>query len=180
MTTRILALPILLAAGAAAQSPAAPGPGIEKAIAVLHPTQGSSVEGVVQFEKAQGGVKVNARLKGLGQGGHGFHVHEFGDCSAPDGSSAGNHFNPTNEPHGGPKDPKRHVGDMGNIQAGGDGTATAEYVDPRLSFEGSRGIVGRAVIVHEKADDLKSQPSGDAGGRKACGVIGIDSPEPKP
>jgi Cu-Zn family superoxide dismutase len=147
-----------------------------KAVAVVHPTQNSSVEGQVTFTKAEKGVAVNVSLKGLTPGKHGFHIHEFGDCSAADGTSAGGHFNPTNEPHAGPADAQRHTGDLGNIEADKDGVATLDYVDARASFEGENNILGRGVIVHAKADDLKTQPTGDAGGRLGCGVIGVVKP----
>ena len=117
-----------------------------------------------------------ARVTGLTPGTHGFHVHEFGDCSAADFTSAGGHFNPMAQPHGAPQAAARHVGDLGNIEAGADGVATLDWTDTQLAFEGMHGIVGRAVIVHAKADDLKTQPTGDAGGRLACAVIGVAKP----
>ena len=160
---------VLVVLGAATVASAGP---VTKAVAVLSPTQGSSVSGKVVFTKAEGGVKVSVSVTGLKEGSHGFHIHEFGDCSAPDGTSAGGHFNPAGEPHAGPKDAHRHAGDLGNIEANKDGAATLEYVDAGASFEGPNGILGRGVIVHEKADDLKTQPTGNAGGRQACGVIG--------
>jgi Cu-Zn family superoxide dismutase len=146
---------------------------ITKAVAVVNPLGSSGVSGLVVFTRTDGGVRVVAKLSGLKPGAHGFHIHEFGDCSAPDGSSAGGHFNPTGEPHGGPHDAKRHAGDMGNVVAGSDGTASLEYVDSRLAFEGPTSILGRGVIVHANPDDLKTQPTGDAGGRVACGVVGV-------
>jgi len=118
------------------------------------------------------GVKVEARVAGLKEGAHGFHVHEFGDCSAADGTSAGGHFNPSASPHAGPHDSQRHTGDMGNITAGADGVGLLEYVDPRAGLEGPDSVLGRGVIVHANADDLKTQPTGNAGGRLACGVVG--------
>src|SRR5688572_20722669 len=144
-----------------------------RAVAVLHPAAGGKVEGTVWFEPAGSGVKVKARVTGLAPGAHGFHVHEFGDCSAADFASAGGHFNPMGQAHGAPQAAVRHVGDLGNIQAGADGVATLDWTDSQLAFDGHHSIVGRAVIVHAKADDLKTQPTGDAGGRLACGVIGM-------
>jgi Cu-Zn family superoxide dismutase len=160
------------AAAAASLALAAPPPPVTKAVAVLSPLGSSGVSGTVMFSKAEGGVRVQAQVKGLKAGDHGFHVHEFGDCSAPDGASAGGHFNPAGAPHAGPHDPQRHAGDMGNITAGAEGGASVDYVDPQASFDGANSILGRGVIVHEKADDLKTQPTGNAGGRVACGVIG--------
>jgi len=144
-----------------------------RAVAVLHPTARNSVEGQVTFSTAAGGVKVNAHITGLKPGMHGLHIHEFGDCTAPDGTSAGGHFNPTADPHGAPTDAKRHAGDMGNIEANAEGVADLEYIDARLSFEGEGSILGRGVIVHAGVDDFKTQPTGGAGGRVACGVIGL-------
>ncbi len=159
---------VVLAASAVAAG-AAP---VTKAVAVLSPTQGSAVGGKVTFTKVEGGVKVSIHVTGLKEGAHGFHIHEFGDCSAPDGASAGGHFNPTGEPHASPKDAQRHTGDLGNIEANKEGVATAEYVDARASFDGNNNILGRGVIVHAGADDFKTQPTGNAGGRLACGVVG--------
>ncbi len=144
-----------------------------KAIAVLNPTKGSSVSGIVTFEKTGTGVRVMARISGLTPGKHGFHIHEYGDCSADNGTSAGGHFNPTGMPHSGPLMEKRHVGDMGNLEADKDGNAKLDYIDPMITLTGPHAVIGYGVIVHEKADDLKSQPTGDAGGRLACGVIGV-------
>jgi Cu-Zn family superoxide dismutase len=159
------------AAAAASFAFAAPAP-VTKAVAILTPLGSSGVAGVVTFTKAEGGVRVQADVKGLKAGDHGFHVHEFGDCSAPDGASAGSHFNPAGAPHAGPHDAERHAGDMGNITASADGSAKVDYVDKAASFDGPNSVLGRGVIVHEKADDLKTQPTGNAGGRLACGVIG--------
>ncbi len=104
---------------------------------------------------------------------HGFHIHQFGDCSSGDGKSAGGHFNPMNTAHGAPSDEIRHVGDLGNISANSDGVAHFDFVDTGISLAGEANILGRGVILHEVADDLTSQPTGAAGSRLACGVIGI-------
>ena len=141
------------------------------AVATLAPASGSNVRGTVNFIREKDGIRVEANVTGLTQGQHGFHIHEKGDCSAPDGSSAGAHFNPGGRPHGGPADHNRHVGDFGNLEADASGHARYSRTFPDLKLEGSDSIISRAVIVHAKADDLKTQPSGDAGGRIACGVI---------
>jgi len=146
---------------------------VSKAICVLHPTEGNMVNGTVTFTKSGSGVVIEADLKGLTPGKHGFHVHEFGDCSALDAKSAGGHFNPENKKHAGPDDPERHVGDLGNIIAKEDSTAHYQRTDSLISLTGKHSIIGRAMIVHAGEDDLTSQPSGDAGARVACGVIGI-------
>jgi Cu-Zn family superoxide dismutase len=171
----LIALVFLLVGGFAAQSqtPAEKSSAPLKAVAVLHPTAGNKVSGTVTFTEVADGVQVRAEISGLTPGNHGFHVHEFGDCSAADASSAGAHFNPTKQPHAGPDAPERHVGDMGNVQAGASGKATLEYVDHQISLTNDdRSVIGRSVVVHAKADDLKSQPAGDSGARVACGVIG--------
>src|SRR5207244_10719985 len=152
-----------------AEKPSAP----LKAVAVLHPTAGNKVSGTVTFTEVADGVQVRAEISGLTPGNHGFHVHEFGDCSAADVSSAGAHFNPTSKPHAGPESAERHVGDMGNVQADASGNAKLEYVDHQISLTNDeRSAIGRSVVVHAKADDLKSQPAGDSGARVGCGVIG--------
>ncbi|GAC1448780.1 MAG: hypothetical protein NVSMB9_32280 [Isosphaeraceae bacterium] len=148
--------------------------GTTKAIAVLHPTKlGKEAAGTVTFTKVQGGVRVVAEVRGLTPGLHGFHIHEFGDTSSPDAMSAGGHFNPAKVDHGAPKAGKRHVGDLGNIEANARGVARLDYVDPQLALHGAHSILGRGLIVHEKPDDLKTQPTGNAGGRVAAGVIGV-------
>jgi len=147
---------------------------VTEAIANLSPTKGNDVNGTVNFTKVDGGIKIVADVEGLKPGKHGFHVHEYGDCGAPDGSSAGGHFNPDGVKHAGPDDPVRHVGDMGNITADKDGKAHFEWVDSLMSFEGLHNIIGKSVIVHGGEDDLTSQPSGNAGPRVACGVIEVN------
>ena|SRR3990172_2608535 len=144
-----------------------------KAVAVVFPAKDKAVRGVITFTQTEKGVKVIAQLEGLAPGKHGFHVHEFGDCTAPDFTSAGGHFNPTQMSHGAPTDAARHSGDLGNIVADEKGMATLEWVDSMMQLAGPNSILGRAVIVHTKEDDLKTQPTGNAGGREACGVIGI-------
>ncbi|OPY65661.1 MAG: Superoxide dismutase (Cu-Zn) precursor [Syntrophorhabdaceae bacterium PtaU1.Bin034] len=148
-------------------------PGVEKAVAVIHPTPGNAVRGVVKFTKEKAGVKVVADIEGLKEGKHGFHVHEYGDCSSMDAESAGGHFNPNGKPHGAPTDKERHVGDLGNINANAEGKAHYEWTDTQISLAGPNSIIGRAVIVHADPDDLKSQPTGNAGARLGCGVVGI-------
>lgn len=159
----------LLAVSTTAQEPT-------KAIAVLHPTKDNKVEGTVTFTRTEDEIKVVADVTGLTPGKHGFHIHEFGDCSSPDGKAAGGHFNPTKAPHAGHDAAQRHVGDLGNIEADSAGKAHLELTDKLMTMSGENSIIGHGLIVHEKADDLKTQPTGDAGGRLACGVIGIAKP----
>ena len=148
--------------------------GITKAIAVLHPTKiGGEASGTVTFTLTSEGVRVVADIHGLTPGPHGFHIHEYGDCSSPDAMSTGGHFNPTGAMHADRTARHRHVGDLGNIEADARGHARLDLIDPALTFTGPTSILGRGLIVHEKADDLRSQPAGAAGGRVACGVIGV-------
>jgi Cu-Zn family superoxide dismutase len=102
---------------------------------------------------------------------HGFHIHEKGDLSAPDLKSAGGHFNPTKEKHGGPDSAHHHAGDLGNLTADDAGHAHLEGMVMDVSLGGENSILDRSVIIHAKADDLKSQPAGDSGARIAGGVI---------
>lgn len=165
----LIAIALTLTLGSAfAQEPT-------KAIAVLHPASGSQVKGTITFTKAGDSVQVVADITGLTPGKHAFHIHEFGDCSAADAASAGSHFNPTKKPHGAPDATEHHVGDMGNLEADSSGKAHLELKSNTLKFSGETSILGRSVIVHEKVDDW-SQPVGNAGGRVACGVIGVAKP----
>lgn len=150
------------------QQPAVP---VTKAVAILHPTEGNKVQGVVTFTAVEGGVLVVADVSNLTPGKHGFHVHEHGDCSAHDASSAGGHFNPTKSKHGGPDSAERHVGDLGNLEADKDGKAHYSRVDKLLTLSGPDSIVTRSVVVHADEDDLTTQPTGNSGPRIACGVI---------
>lgn len=147
-----------------------------RAIAVLVPTEGNKVHGLVTFAKEGEKVKVVAEVEGLAPGKRGFHVHEFGDCSSKDGAAAGGHFNPYGKTHGAPTDANRHAGDLGNVDVGADGRAHLEFSDPVMKLDGPTSIIGRGVIVHANADDLKTQPTGNAGARLACGVIGVAKP----
>ncbi len=156
-----------------APAPEAAGP--KTATATLAPTAKSKVTGTVTFKEVDGGVEVTANIENLKPGEHAFHVHENGDCSAPDASSAGGHYNPENHKHGAPTAAEHHAGDFGNLTAGKDGKATKTITMPGISLgDGPNSIVGKAFIVHEKKDDFKTQPTGNAGGRVACGVIELD------
>jgi len=148
-----------------------------RAVAVL---KSPDISGVVSFEQsAEGGpttVKVN--ITGLKPGKHGFHVHAFGDLT--DGcTSAGPHYNPFGKTHGAPSDENRHVGDLGNVEADASGKVDATLTDSLISLIGPHSIIGRSMVVHELVDDLGkgghelSLTTGNAGGRLACGVIGI-------
>lgn len=144
---------------------------VKKAEAKVSPTTGNKVKGLVTFEALDKGVRIVADFEGLTPGLHGFHVHEKGDCSAHDASSAGGHFNPTGKKHGGPDDLDRHVGDFGNVEANADGKAHYERIDMIVSLEGENSIVDKSIVIHADPDDLKSQPTGNSGARIGCGVI---------
>ena len=155
-------------AAPAGSAPAAPGTG---AVAGMNPTQGSSVKGQVTFKEEKHGVKLIADLTGLTPGEHGFHIHEKGDCSAPDASTAGPHFNPTDKRHGDPGTLDHHLGDLGNLDANKSGVAHLDVSFPHLTLTGPGSIIGKALIVHTSKDDFKTQPTGNSGAREACGVI---------
>lgn len=158
---------------AAAQKKAAKTP--LRAVCVLHPVGDSGVSGTIVFTQKGDTVEVDAHIHGLSEGKHGFHVHEFGDCSAEDGTSAGGHYNPTDKKHGAPDAKERHVGDLGNVEANSEGHVSHHMQDKVISLRGRHSIIGRAIIVHAKPDDF-GQPTGNAGARVACGVIGRANP----
>jgi Cu-Zn family superoxide dismutase len=143
------------------------------AVAQLQPTQGNNVSGTTTFSQQGDKVAVEADIKGLTPGLHGFHVHEKGDCSAPDGASAGGHFNPSGKPHGGTSGTERHGGDLGNLIADADGKAILKITIEGVSVakDAPNSVVGRGLIVHADPDDYKTQPTGNSGKRLACAVI---------
>ncbi len=140
-------------------------------------TEGSHVSGSATLKDTPQGLKVVVNVAGVPPGTHGLHIHEKGDCG-DQGKAAGGHFNPAGVPHGFlPKDgsTKAHAGDMGNIEVNPKGSGKATVVLPGVSLKGMGGmpsVDGRAIILHEKADDF-GQPTGNAGSRIGCGVIMI-------
>lgn len=164
---------LILAASAAVllSACAGHGRGGPSAEAKLTPTQGTTTTGTVIFVQKGNDIEVTAHVSGLTPGAHGFHIHEKGDCSAPDGMSAGGHFNPGGHPHGHPHQGPHHAGDMPMLETDSYGNAKLVAVLPGLTLEGANGIVGRGVIVHAAPDDFKTQPTGNSGARMACGVI---------
>lgn len=157
---------------------------VEHAVAVIRPTdgafEGDGVHGTVRFEAVEDGVRVTAVVRGLEPGSkHGFHVHEFGDATAADGTSAGSHYDPAGTGHHAKPgtDKPHHAGDMGNLEANEQGVARLERTFEFMSIAGSEApIIGRAVVVHAEADEF-DQPTGCAGARIGIGVIGVANPE---
>jgi Cu-Zn family superoxide dismutase len=144
------------------------------ASAKLESKSDSKVWGSVSFRELGDKVEVRADVRGLPPGNQfGFHVHEKGDCSAPDAMSAGGHFNPAGKPHGHPdKTPERHAGDMPNLRSDAEGSAVYAFETNLLTVSpGAISVVGKAVVIHAKPDDYTSQPAGNAGPRIACGLI---------
>lgn len=149
--------------------------------AIAHLRDGN-VTGSILFEETDAGLHVTGSITGLAAGEYGFHVHELGDIDTC--TSAGAHFNPDENNHAGREDPVRHVGDLGNVVFVGSDTAVAalDYVDTVIALRGRNNILGRTLVLHEERDDLGlggldvSLTTGNAGGRVACGVIGIRYP----
>jgi Cu-Zn family superoxide dismutase len=136
--------------------------------------------GRVSFVRVGDTITVQVALMGLAPGPHGIHVHENGDCSAPDASSAGEHFNPSGQPHGGLDAPptQRHPGDLGNITAKDTGEVEETLTSDTLLADGEFAMLGKSLVVHEGVDDERTQPSGDSGDPAACGVIVAAPPAP--
>jgi Cu-Zn family superoxide dismutase len=153
-----------------------------KAVCILLEDNNSGVSGVVHFSQASedAPTSIEGEIKGLEAGLHGFHVHEFGDLTQGC-TSAGSHYNPFGKTHGGPSDEERHVGDLGNVEVDSSGVAKFKMEDKFIKLLGEYSVIGRAMVVHVGQDDLgkggdeESLKTGNAGGRLACGVIGIAS-----
>lgn len=134
------------------------------------------ISGLITFKQSASELRIEGRVSGLKPNSkHGFHIHEKGDCSAPDFSSAGGHFNPHNQSHGSIESSVRHLGDLGNLTSDAAGIATVDKTvktsDSELKDGALTQIVGKSLIVHQNEDDLKTQPTGNAGPRWACAVI---------
>lgn len=140
----------------------------------LAATAGNEVTGMLMLTERANGVAVTGSIVGLRPDAEaGIHVHERGDCSAPDAASAGEHFNPLGHPHGNPSSASHHLGDMPNLEADADGRAEVDFTidDVALTGPAERSLADRAIVVHAMADDYETQPSGNSGARVACGVI---------
>jgi superoxide dismutase, Cu-Zn family len=161
----------------ASAPPAAAEVPAQTALVALAPTKGNKVSGTLTMtQEKTGGVSIIGQVGNLEPGSkHGFHVHEKGDCKAPDGSSAGEHFNPTAKDHGNPAAAggAHHLGDIVNIEADAQGTANVMVTIPGATLHdgGPNDLVGKGIIVHADADDYTTQPSGNSGARLACGRI---------
>jgi len=148
--------------------------GISEARVMLAPASGSNVAGSLTFTADGNDVHVQGQLNGLQPGTtHGFHIHEKGNCSAPDGSSAGGHFNPFGMAHGDPAAGVHHAGDIPNQTADAQGVAIVDVIVHGISLGtgGADDVLGRSLVVHRDRDDYATQPAGNSGARVACGVI---------
>jgi superoxide dismutase, Cu-Zn family len=164
-----------------APPPAAPPEPAAETVSASTPAQaslagvsGRAVTGTLQLTSVPEGVSISGQVTGLAPSSpHGFHVHETGDCSAPDAKSAGDHFNPAKQNHGGPEATERHLGDLPNLQsdATGNVSISTTIAGATLRDGGPNDLMGKALVVHAKRDDYVSQPAGDSGDRIACGVI---------
>lgn len=136
----------------------------------------AGVVGTLVFRETAEGLAVDGSILGLSPGAHGFHVHDTGECTPPTFESAGPHFDPTSAPHASPTAAAHHLGDLGNLEADDSGSVDVHAVVRELSLDAKAqdSVLGRAIVVHAKADDLMTQPGGDAGDRIACGVIVAD------
>ncbi|MCS6915592.1 MAG: superoxide dismutase family protein [Myxococcales bacterium] len=151
-------------------APAPPSAAGRSAAADIRSSTGLS--GRATFVEKAGRVHVRIEVRTAPPGPHGVHIHEKGDCSDAGFLKAGGHFNPGNTPHGGPGTTVRHAGDFGNITVQADGTGVLELETDQITLDsGPQSVIGRAIIVHERADDLTTQPTGNSGSRIGCGVI---------
>lgn len=142
--------------------------------AIMEAKSGSSLAGKASFVVGEDGkITLTIAIEGVEPGTHAAHIHATGDCSAADGTSAGGHWNPTTMDHGKWGGEHHHLGDIGNIEAGEDGKGTITLTTDKwaIGTGADNDVVGKAIIVHAKADDFTSQPSGAAGTRIGCGVI---------
>lgn len=148
----------------------------QSAVVNLASASGSLVSGKLAVVPMGDGVHVTGEIGGLPPNSvHGFHIHEKGDCSAVDASSAGGHFNPAGTSHGKAETGAHHAGDADNLVADAQGVAKVDrhFGGVTLGGGAANDVAGKAVIVHASPDDYKSQPAGNAGARLACGVIKI-------
>jgi Cu-Zn family superoxide dismutase len=150
-------------------------PSAKQAIATIGPASDSSVTGTAIFTQTGDEIVLTIEIQNASPGMHAVHIHESGDCSAPDGTSAGGHWNPTGVAHGKWGEGEFHLGDIGNITVGEDGVGSIELMTNlwEIGTGSDVDVVGRGIIVHAVADDFTSQPSGNAGARIGCGAIAL-------
>ena len=148
-------------------------PSAKQAIATIGSASDSSVTGMATFTQNGDQITLTIEIQGASPGIHAVHIHASGDCSAPDGTSAGGHWNPTDVAHGKWGVGEFHLGDIGNITVGEDGTGSIELTTDlwEIGTGSDVDVVGKGIIVHAGADDFTSQPSGNAGARIGCGAI---------
>lgn len=185
MKTMLLAATAVLAVTACSSAPttksapsaaAMPTSTAKAAVVNLASASGSLVSGRLNLMPMRDGVHLTGEIGGFAPNTvHAIHIHEKGDCSAADASSAGGHFNPAGSPHGKVGSGAHHGGDMDNITANGEGVAKVSVHASGVTLGGGapNDVAGKAVIVHAAPDDYKTQPTGNAGGRQACGVITV-------
>lgn len=148
----------------------------KKEVSVMLKNKDGDDIGTADLAQKDGGVQIDLKVSDIPEGTHGFHIHETGSCEAPDFKSAGGHFNPTNASHGAETEDGPHAGDMANIEVSSDGMYEQTIMNEKVTLESGKENSllkdgGTALVIHAGADDQKSQPSGDAGERIACGVI---------
>ena len=139
----------------------------------LKDAQGKAVGDVIVWDQGAG-VALELKLHDLAPGEHAIHFHQVPKCEAPDFKSAGGHFNPESKKHGFDSPDGHHAGDMKNFTVGADGKASVKLEDNDVTLkDGPRSLLtsGAAIVVHAKADDYKTDPSGNSGDRVACGVV---------
>lgn len=172
-TTVLAAALALVSACGDETTPPTPPAELPTATAALESRSSSTTTGTATFTEENGKVTLKLDVAGATPGQHGAHIHQTGDCSAADATSAGGHWNPSTHNHGAPTSTEQHLGDLGNITVGqdGKGTLTLSVAGWKLGDGSTSDVVGKAVIIHANPDDFTTQPTGNSGGRVACGVI---------
>ncbi|MET0391455.1 MAG: superoxide dismutase family protein [Polyangiales bacterium] len=147
--------------------------GGEASVTLAPKSDNTTLAGTGKFAGNAGSVTLTLNVTGAPAGEHGVHIHETGDCSAPDGSSAGGHWNPAMEHMHGSPGATSHIGDLGNLTVSAQGTGTLTYSNPawEIGTGTAQDVKGKAIIVHAMVDDYMTQPTGNSGGRIGCGVV---------
>lgn len=173
LRTTVLAAALALVSACGDEKEETPPTPPPTAAATLESRSSSTTTGTATFTDENGKVTLKLEVAGATPGQHGAHIHAVGDCSAPDATSAGGHWNPATHNHGSPEGGEQHLGDLGNITVGqdGKGTLTISMAGWKLGDSSTSDVVGKAVVIHANPDDFTTQPTGNSGGRVACGVI---------